>query len=52
MVRLIASKWRKAAGRVTLRSLDLNDVSAEIGKEFGAVGSGDMLCEVEYSDAL
>ena len=52
LVRLIAGEWRKAAGRVTLRSLDLNDVSAEIGKEFGAVGAGDMLREVEYADAL
>ena len=47
-MRLIAGKWRQAAGRVALRSLDLDDLSAEIGKEFGAVGAGDMLREVEY----
>ena len=52
LVRLVVGEGRQAAGRVALRSLDLDDLSAEIGKEFGAVGAGDMLREVEYADAL
>ena len=51
-MRLVVGEGRQAAGRVALRSLDLDDLSAEIGKEFGAVGAGDMLREVEYADAL
>ena len=52
MMRFVAGEGRQTARRIPLRSLDLDDLCAEVGKELRAVRAGDMVCQVKDAHAL
>ena len=51
-VGFVVCKRRQSTGGVALKSLHLDYVGPKIGEELGAVRTGDMVRQVEYSHAL
>ena len=47
----IVGEGTTLARRVSTRALDLDDVGAEVGEQFGAVGCGHVFGEFEYAQA-
>ena len=45
-------QWRSRADQISLRSLDLDDFSAKVGHQAGAMRAGQHRGEIQHPDAL